>query len=86
MSRDPYALLERVWQFLDVKRQRQDELNEILHEHSHPSLMGYGNLTSGADVKMHQKTRDLLVEFFQPHNNILRELLDEEAFTWTDYG
>ena len=89
MSSDPYALLERVWQFLDVGRQSKDELNEILYKHSHPS----GNSTMGGggameDADMHQRTRELLNEFFKPHNAILSHLLKEEEdeFNWIDDG
>lgn len=87
MSRDPYSLLGRIWKFLDVERQARDELNEILYKHAHSSLMGYGgNSTSSADVAMHQKTRDLLVEFFKPHNTILSHLMEEASheLDWID--
>ena len=84
MSNDPYALLERVWQFLDVKQQSQAELTEILYRHLHSSLMGHGlNSTMSDGVKMHQVTRDLLVKFFQLHNTALSQLLEAE-FNWND--
>ena len=88
MSEDPYALLERIWQFLDIKRQDREELNNILYKHSHPSLMGYGNSANGTNnITMHQKTRDLLVEFFKPHNLVLNDLLGwKDRIDWTENG
>ena len=85
MSQDPYALLERVWQFLDVEKQNRNELSQILYQHSHSSLMGHGNSTIREDIKMHQKTRDLLVNFLHPHNTALSQLLEEEGFSWSNY-
>ena len=87
MSVDPYALLERVWQFLGVKKQSKAELTDILYRHLHSSLLGVGqghNSTMSESVRMHQETRDLLVKFFQPHNTALSQLLEDERFSWND--
>lgn len=89
MSADPYAVLERVWQFLGVKKQSKAELTDILYSHLHSSLLGLGqqghnSMMSESATEMHQGTRDLLVKFFQPHNKVLSQLLEDERFSWND--
>ena len=89
MSADPYALLERVWGFLGVKKQSKAELTDILHRHLHSSLLGLGQLqrlnsTMSDGMKMHKETKDLLVKFFQPHNTALSQTLEDERFSWDD--
>ncbi len=91
MSADPYALLERVWKFLGVKKQSKAELTDILHRHLHSSLLGLGqkpqgltNSTVSDSVKMLKETKDLLVKFFQPHNAALSQMLEDEKFSWDD--
>ena len=88
MSADPYALLERVWQFLGVKKQSKAELTDILHGHLHSSLLGLGqkpqglnNSTVSDGMRMLKETRELLVKFFQPYNTALSQMLEGE---WND--
>ena len=88
MSTDPYSLLERVWQFLGVKKQSKAELTDILHRHLHSSLLGLGqklrNSTVSDSMNMLKETRELLVKFFQPHNAALSQTLEDERFSWNN--
>lgn len=95
MSTDPYALLERVWRFLGVKKQSKAELTDILHGHLHSSLLGLqagqpqglnkSSSTMMSDgVKIHKRTRDLLMKFFQPYNTALSLALEDGRFSWDD--
>ena len=93
MSADPYALLERVWQFLGVRKQSKTELTGILHRHLHSSLLGLSQPLQGVSinstvsdsaVEMHKETRDLLEKFFQQHTTALSQILEDERFSWDD--
>ena len=75
MAADPYKLLEKIWSFLGVERQSEEDLQDILHEHlnshqSHQSDMG-------------RATENMLRKFFQPHNDALAQLLGDDGFKWS---
>ena len=73
---DPYAVLQKVWKFLELPAQSQDVLSNILYEHSNSN-----QLTS---VEIDTETRKVLEQFFQPHNERLAHLLSDEKFLWNN--
>ena len=74
LAADPYVVLQKVWQFLELPAQSQDDLSNILYEHSNSN-----QLTS---VEIDPETRKILEQFFQPHNEKLAHLLSDEKFLW----
>ena len=74
LAADPYAVLQKVWRFLELPAQSQDVLSNILYEHSNSN-----HLTS---VKIDPETRKILEQFFQSHNEKLAHLLSDEKFLW----
>ena len=41
------------------------------------------NTTKSTSVMMMPETRHILDKFYQPHNNILVDLLDDEKWRWS---
>ena len=74
MAVDPYKLLEKIWSFLGVERQSEEDLRDILHEHQHSHQSNQSD--------MGRATENMLREFFQPHNDALAQLLGDDGFKW----
>lgn len=73
LERFPLETLQRVWAFLKVPQQSEEDLEDILHEHLHCSQ----HKTSSGDF-------EFLTKFFQPHNEQLANILKDNNFTWRD--
>ena len=77
MAQQPYGVLRRVWQFLEVPPQKTEELDDILFEHQNSNFV-----SQVKSIAMKRKTQAMLQEFFQPYNKKLAELLNNTAFLW----
>ena len=75
MATDPYKLLEKIWSFLGVEPQGEEDLQDILHQHSYhqTDIPNY----------MTKATESILKKFFQPHNDALAKLLGDDGFRWS---
>ena len=78
MAENPYQLLRKVWSFLGVGEQNENDLGSLLHEHLHSS-----NTQKSSSTGMSRETEALLRKFFQPHNDALAVLLDDDSFRWS---
>jgi N-acetylgalactosamine 4-sulfate 6-O-sulfotransferase len=76
LAENPYQLLRKVWRFLGLAAQNMEDLKDILHEHFHSSKTPQSG-------DMAKETEILLREFFQPHNDALVSLLEDESFRWS---
>ena len=74
LSESPLQLLSKVWHFLGVKELSEEDLGKILHKQRLSSVSTH--------KPMQEETRELLNEFYQPHNDALAELLNESKFNW----
>lgn len=73
LARDPLQVLKRVWSFLEIPEQSQDELRDILHDHMH------GTQQHTDDI-LHKQRFGFVSKFFEPHNLQLAELLQDHDF------
>ena len=79
LARDPYSLMEEVWQFLDLPIQRAEEMGDVLYEHRKTNQLSHMK-----SLQMRNQTKKMLREFFQPYNEELAKLLQDDRFLWTD--
>lgn len=77
LASSPLQLLKEVWHFLKVREQSEEELSDILHEHLHQS-----HAAKAKNAGMKEETQRMLRTFFQPHNQALADLLNDDRFKW----
>ena len=73
---NPVGVLKKVWDFLGVVEQKEDDIGDLLHNHINKSNASSRNNTMDAN------TETMLRKFFQPHNDALAELLGDDGFRW----
>lgn len=84
LASDPLGVLDEVWSFLDVAKQSETELQglyEHLHSTKHQGAGGGGGHVGWNSIGA--RTEVVLRKFFQPYNNALVELLEDNGFNWT---
>ena len=59
LSNDPFSVVRKVWQFLEIPEQNREDLNDILYMHSH------GSFIQQRDFEMQVGTRAMLDAFFK---------------------
>lgn len=69
LSKNPFSVIQKVWNFLDIPEQKVEDLNDILHMHSHGSFVQQKNF------EMREETRNILNKFLKLHNDALVDLL-----------
>lgn len=74
LAENPFGLLKKVWSFLGLREQNQEDLGNLLHDHLH----SLNSLKSSIG----KDTETLLRQFFRPHNDALAELLGDDGFRW----
>ena len=77
---DPNRMInDKIYPFLNL--QSQHEMTETSYKHSvkHKNDNRYYK-----GVSMHNKTRDLLTEFYRPFNEGLAKLLNDDSYLWLD--
>ena len=74
---EPSKTMERVWQFLGVPGPEVAPIERNINENKWIISSKYSEY-----FKMWPETRDLLREFFEPYNEALAELLDDQEYTW----
>ena len=79
LAADGYKLLTRVWDFLSLPTQTQDELDEILNAQTN-----YSPVAHMKALQLLPKTRKMLERFYSDHDRELARLLDNDAFLWED--
>ena len=79
LARDPYSLMQEVWQFLDLPMQSAQELGDVLYEHHNTNQLSHMK-----SLQMRNQTKKMLRDFFQPYNEELAKLLQDDRFLWTD--
>ena len=76
--KEPSILHEKIYPFLNLTtEQSMKEKNKKRPNHK------YDN-NYYKDVKMHNKTRAMLTEFYKPFNIALAKLLNNDAYLWLD--
>ena len=76
LEKDPYAILKKIWKFLELPPQSTVELQDILYNHTHSNLL--------SQTRMQPQTQQMLQEFFKPYNRKLAELLKDDKYLWQD--
>jgi len=76
LTKDPYAILSRIWKFLELPSQPSAELQDILYSHTHSNLL--------SQTRMKPQTQQMLQNFFETYNKKLAELLQDDRFLWQD--
>ena len=79
LARDPYSLMQEVWQFLDLPMQSAEEMGDVLYEHHNTNQLSHMK-----SLQMRNQTKKMLRDFFQPYNEELAKLLQDDRFLWTD--
>ena len=79
LAREPYSLMQEVWQFLDLPMQSAEEMGDVLYEHHNTNQLSHMK-----SLQMRNQTKKMLRDFFQPYNEELAKLLQDDRFLWTD--
>ena len=77
LENDPFETLRKVWTFLEVPHQSRGDVQDILYEHLH----GSQHKTNPDD---YNEGFGFLTKFFQPHNDQLADILDDNRFRWRE--
>ena len=79
LASDGYKLLSRVWNFLSLPSQSEDDLGEVLGAQTN-----YNPVAHMKALQLRPETRRMLERFYSDHDQSLAQLLDDEAFLWRD--
>ncbi len=79
LANDPYSMMRDVWDFLGLPEQTKEALGSTLYEHSK-----LNPLSRKKAVQMKTATCARLREFYQPFNEKLAKLVENDKFLWTD--
>ena len=74
---DPQAYLSRIYSFLDLRTPSDDEWTKIIHRK-------YANVNHIEKDTLLPETDKILRAFYQPYNDILAKLLNEDKYQWLD--
>jgi hypothetical protein len=82
LAADPYLVMQRVWDFLDIPAQSKEKMS---------SKQSYWNNNKWIRSKenrdkfaMLPETEQLLYDFYKPYNHLLAKLLSDDKYLWED--
>lgn len=85
LAKDPYAVMEEVWRFLELNAQTKENLMRVLQDSS--SKWNKNSWIRSNQYKesfsMLPETLKLLNTFYQPHNELLAQLLSDHKYLWS---
>jgi hypothetical protein len=82
LAADPYLVMQRVWDFLDIPAQSKEEMgSEESYWNNNDWIRSEENRDKFA---MLPETEQLLYDFYKPYNHLLAKLLSDDKYLWED--
>ena len=82
LAADPYLIMQRVWDFLDIPAQSKEEMgSEESYWNNNDWIRSEENRDKFA---MLPETEQLLYDFYKPYNQLLVKLLSDDKYLWED--
>ena len=83
LAADPYSVMQRVWNFLEIPAQPKEEIQSVLAMKRHRNSNEWIRSAEYKDrFAMLPQTEHMLRVFYRPHNQMLAQLLSDEKYLW----
>ena len=84
LATDPYSVMEQVWRFLGIKTQSKKSFKRLLEKSSEWNSNDWIKSKKYKEsFSMLPETVEILNIFYQPHNELLAQLLSDNKYLWT---